>query len=211
MRTICVKSYNESIQRRYRICHIIVSYMRSIQYEYLTLSNRIISNYNISIDPSNLLQLVTSIAIPSDWKNNFLTNSSPDGPWQPPWKTAIYLTPPDSVQIMCDSCQRVHLPRIYDNAWCLASWDSLHITFITGTTHTSNQPHQSNFYTYGFSVVVDNRFSVTMLHSKQDFLGGLKKGLCVINGFEDPKCTQFMRAPSLGSLMTILVILVGYK
>ena len=55
MRTIRVKSYNEAIQQRYRICHIIVSYTLSIQYGYHNSSNRIIYNKNITIDSSNLL------------------------------------------------------------------------------------------------------------------------------------------------------------
>ena len=56
-RTIRVKSYNESIQHRYRICHRIVSYTQSIQYGYRTSSNEIIYNYNIPIDSSNLLHV----------------------------------------------------------------------------------------------------------------------------------------------------------
>ena len=39
--------------------------------------------------------LVTSISPPSNWKNNFLTNTSPDSSWQPPCKTTMYSTPPD--------------------------------------------------------------------------------------------------------------------
>ena len=63
--TICVKSYNESIQNGYRICHRIVSYTQSIYYGYRTSSNGISimyqlrcltrSNYNIPIDSSKLL------------------------------------------------------------------------------------------------------------------------------------------------------------
>ena len=60
-----MKSYNESIQHGYQICHIIVSYMQPIQYGYCTSSNGISimyqlscstrSNYNIPTDSSNLL------------------------------------------------------------------------------------------------------------------------------------------------------------
>ena len=95
--------------------------------------------------------------------------------------------PPDSVKIPCDSGQRVHLPHIYDNFDCLASCDSSHITYMTGTTHTSIQPHQEKFYTYGVSISIDNRCYVTMSHPKKDFVRTLKIGLYFINVFEGPK------------------------
>ena len=81
------------------------------------------------------------------------------------------VTPPDSVQIPCDSVQMVHLPLIYDDSGCLYSCDSSHITYMTGTTRTSIQTLQAKFYTDGFSIDIDNRCSVTMSYSKQDFLG----------------------------------------
>ena len=80
------------------------------------------------------------------------------------------LTPPDSVQIPYDSGQWVHLTCIYDNAGCLESCDSSHITCVDGTTQTSSQTWQANFDTDGFSIVVYYHCYVTMLHYKQDFV-----------------------------------------
>ena len=117
----------------------------------------------------------TSIAPPSDWKHKYSTNISPNVPWQTPWETEFDSTPPDSLQIPYDSGQQFHLTHIYNNAGCLASCNSFHITCITGATHTSSQPHQSKFDTNVVSIGIDNQCYITISHSKQDFVEPLKK------------------------------------
>ena len=62
-RTICVKSFNESIQHGYRICHRIVSYKQSIQYGYricCTSSNGIFIMYQLSSSNVYLDLTITS-------------------------------------------------------------------------------------------------------------------------------------------------------
>ena len=66
------------------------------------------------------------------------------------------LTPPDSLQIPCDSGWWVHLPRKYDNYGCLASLDSSHITCITCKSHTSIHPFQAKFDTDVVSIGIYN-------------------------------------------------------
>ena len=151
----------------------------------------------------------TSITPPSDRKHKFSTNIPPARPWQPPWKTTMDSTPPDSVQIPCNSVQWVRLPCIYDNAGVLSSYYSSHITCMTGTTHTSNQPRQANFDNDKVYIVIDINCSVTMWHPKQDFVEPLKKYDALSTDFRVQRCTRFMRASSLVPLMTVLVILVG--
>ena len=68
----------------------------------------------------------------------------------------------------------------------LASYDLPNITCMSGTNQTSIQPHQSKFDTNGFYIVIENIYSVTMSHFKQDFVRTLKKGRRVINGLEVP-------------------------
>ena len=58
---------------------------------------------------------------------------------------------------------------------------------MTGKTHTSSQTWQSNFDTDGVSIGIDNNCPGTMLHSKHNFLGALKKGRRIISKFEGPK------------------------
>ena len=58
---------------------------------------------------------------------------------------------------------------------------------MNGTTHTSSQTCQAKCDTYGVFIGIDNSCSVTMSHLNQDFVGTLKKGRRVINGFEGPK------------------------
>ena len=58
---------------------------------------------------------------------------------------------------------------------------------MIGTTHTISQPRQTKFVINGVSICIDNLCSVTMSNYKQVFVGPLKKGHHVINGFEGPK------------------------
>ena len=54
----------------------------------------------------------TFIDLTGDWKHKCSTNSSHVVPCQPPCKTKMDLTPPDSVQIPCESGQMAHLSCI---------------------------------------------------------------------------------------------------
>ena len=58
---------------------------------------------------------------------------------------------------------------------------------MTGITYTSSQPCQVNFDTNGFFIGINNCCSVTMSYCKQELVGTLKKGQCIINGIEGPK------------------------
>ena len=58
---------------------------------------------------------------------------------------------------------------------------------MTGTNHTSSHTRQDNFDTDGVSISIDNCCSVSMSHSNQDFVGILKNGRSIINGFDGPK------------------------
>ena len=129
----------------------------------------------------------TSIAPPSNSKHKFSTNSPPYGPWYHPWKTTMDSTPPNPFQIPCDPGRIVRLTCICDNSVCVASYKSSHITCMVVATHNSIQTHQANFDTSGISISIDNFCSVTILHSRQDFVGPLKKGLRIINKSEGPK------------------------
>ena len=97
------------------------------------------------------------------------------------------LKPPGYVQMPCDSGQQVHLPYIYDNSGCMDSLDSLHTTCMNGTNHISSQLCQYKFDTDGLSIGIDNRCSVTMSNSKQNFVSTLEKLHRVINIFEGLK------------------------
>ena len=57
---------------------------------------------------------------------------------------------------------------------------------MNGKTHTISQTNQAKFGTDAFSIGIDDKCSVIMSRSKKDFVGDIKKGLRVINIFEDP-------------------------
>ena len=82
---------------------------------------------------------------------------------------------------------------------------------MTGTNHTSSQTRQAKFDTYVVSIGIDDRVSTNMSYYKQDFEGPLKNYGALSTDFWVQRCTQFMSAPSLGPLITILSILIGYK
>ena len=153
--------------------------------------------------------LGTSIARPSDWKHKFSTNIFPFGPWKYPWKTTIESTPPDSVQIPCDLGQRVQLPCIYDNVGYLPTWDSLHTIWMNGTIHNSSQTWKISLTPVFFPLILIITVLWPCRIPSRTKWCPLKKDGTLSMDLSVQNCTQFMRAPLLGPLMKIPVIIIG--